>query len=228
MKHLNILFYSFILLLLLPGCTDKAVQSPALIEIIDTDYHFSTQDLVKFSKDNNLDYSSIFEWQNHWVIYCDLNRATNYKQKLETLFPSIIVKLYDTPFYNFNRRQYSDEKPAAKWHHIIMTANMVEDTLKQKEYLEYHRTQKEKWPEISKGFYNANFQQVLVFHNGRQLMLVISIPEGESLDRLNPKTTENNPRVTEWNSIMGNYQEGIEDAPKGTTWVMFSTLKGLK
>jgi len=225
MKHLNILFYSFILLLLVLGCTDKAIQTPAIIEIIDTDYHFSSQNLLKFSTDNKIEPSSIFEWQNHWVIYCDLGSARKYKLKLETLFPRVIVKLYDTPFYNFNRLQYSNEKPASKWDHIIMTANMVEDTLKQKEYLEYHHTQKKKWPEISKGFYNANFQQVLVFHNGRQLMLVISIPAGESLDRLNPKTTENNPRVTEWNSIMANYQEGIEDAPKGTTWVMFSPVK---
>ena len=225
MKHLKILFYSFILFLFLPGCTGNTVQSPALIEIIDTGYHFSTQDLLKFATDNKLDQSSIFEWQNHSVIYCSQNNAQKYKVKLETLFPSVIVKLYDPPFYNFNRKQYSNEKPAAKWDQIIMTANLVEDTLKQKEYLEYHRTQKEKWPEISKGFYNANFQQVLVFRNERQLMLVISIPAGESLDRLNPKTTENNPRVTEWNSIMGNYQQGIEDAPKGTTWVLFSTVK---
>ena len=105
-----------------------------------------------------------------------------------------------------------------------MTANLVADTTLQHQYLEYHRTQFEKWPEISKGFCNANFQQLLVFRNGRQLMLVISIPKGKTLDELNPKTTENNPRVTEWNKIMSKYQEGIEDAPKGTTWVMFCAL----
>jgi hypothetical protein len=56
-------------------------------------------------------------------------------------------------------------------------------------------------------------------------MLVISIPKGKTLDELNPKTTENNPRVNDWNTIMANYQEGIEDAPKGTVWVMFSELR---
>jgi len=105
---------------------------------------------------------------------------------------------------------------------IIMTANLVNDTTLQNQYMEYHRTQFEKWPEISKGFSNAQFQQLLVFRNGRQLMLVISIPKGKTLDGLNPKTTENNPRVNDWNKIMAKYQEGIEDAPKGTVWVMFS------
>jgi hypothetical protein len=78
---------------------------------------------------------------------------------------------------------------------------------------------------VEKGFCNADFQQVLVFRNCRQLMLVISIPKGKTLDELNPKTTENNPRVNEWNKIMAKYQEGIENTAKGTSWVMFSALK---
>ena len=55
-------------------------------------------------------------------------------------------------------------------------------------------------------------------------MLVISIPKGESLDKLNPKTTENNPRVDEWNKIMNKYQEGIEGTKPGETWVFFKKL----
>jgi hypothetical protein len=55
-------------------------------------------------------------------------------------------------------------------------------------------------------------------------MLVISIPKGESLDRLNPKTAENNPRVDEWNRIMKKYQEGIEGTQKGETWVFLKPL----
>jgi L-rhamnose mutarotase len=135
------------------------------------------------------------------------------------------ITVFDQPFYNFNREKHFHEKPASKWENIIMTANLVEDTIKQKEYMEYHRTQFKKWPEISYGFSKANFQQLLVFRNGRQLMLVISIPKGESLDKLNPQTSENNPRVNDWNSIMSKYQEGIEDAPKGTTWVVFQSLR---
>jgi hypothetical protein len=44
---------------------------------------------------------------------------------------------------------------------------------------------------------------------------VISIPKGESLDVLNPKTTENNPKMIEWNKIMGKYQEGLKGRRKG-------------
>jgi L-rhamnose mutarotase len=101
----------------------------------------------------------------------------------------------------------------------------VKDPKLQQEYLNYHATQFQKWPEVSKGFCNANFQQLLVFKNGRQLMLVISIPKGESLDKLNPKTTENNPRVNEWNKLMKKYQEGIPGTKPGEVWVFFKPLK---
>lgn len=225
MKHHHILFYLFIFGILVTGCTKQQIQSPSILEIVDLDYRFSTAILQKFSNENKIDKFTIYQWQNHWVIYADLKDAEKIKTKLETSFPKLIVKLYDKPFYNFNRQKYSNERPAAEWQHIIMTANLVADTAKQNEYMEYHHTQFEKWPEVSIGFCNAHFQQLLVFRNGRQLMLVISIPKGKTLDELNPKTTENNPRVNEWNKIMSNYQEGIEDAPKGTVWVMFSSIK---
>ena len=80
------------------------------------------------------------------------------------------------------------------------------------------------WPEVAKGFCAASFQQLLVFRNGRQLMLVISIPKGESLDELNPKTTENNPRVNDWNELMKKYQEGIPGTAQDEVWVFLQQL----
>ncbi len=225
MKQPIKLFYFLIFLFITTGCSNHHALSTSVIEIVDYDYRFSTQTLLNFTKENNIDKSLIYQWQNHWVIYCSTRDAGDIKVKLENKYPKLTIRLYENPFYNFNRQKYSHEKPAALWDNIIMTSNMVADSNKQNEYLQYHRTQFEKWPEISKGFSNASFQQVLVFRHGRQLMLIISIPKGESLDKLNPKTTENNPRVVEWNSIMSNYQVGIDDAPKGVTWVRFDQLK---
>ena len=72
-----------------------------MIEIIDLDYRFSTKSLLNFSKDNNIDNSSNYEWQNHWVIYCDMKDAENLKTKLESCYPRLIIKVYNEPFYNF-------------------------------------------------------------------------------------------------------------------------------
>lgn len=216
--------FIYIVLLFLTSCGQRYSAHPSVVELVDMDYRFSSQQLMNFCQKNDIEKENLFEWQNHWCIYTDEQHVDHLATQLGTEFPLLKINVYKKPFYNFNREKLTGEKPASEWTHILMTANLVGDTTMQNQYLEYHRTQFEKWPEVSKGFIHADFQQVLVFRNGRQLMLVISIPKGKTLDELNPKTTENNPRVDEWNKIMAKYQQGIDDASKGATWVVFKQV----
>ena len=139
------------------------------------------------------------------------------------------MKAYHDLFYQYSKEKHCTDKSVAKeWDHILLSTNLVADPKMQQEYLDYHATQFEKWPELSRGFCNADFQQLLIFRNGRQLVLVISIPKGESHDKLNPKTTENNPRVNEWNKLMGKYQEGLYGAGEGVKWVFLEKIENSK
>ncbi|MEO6733752.1 MAG: L-rhamnose mutarotase [Ferruginibacter sp.] len=182
------------------------------------------QKLKNILQQNNMDTNAIYQWQNHCVLFSKVQDITVMQGRLQNKFPNATVKVFHDMFYEFNRDQCSNGSTAKEWDHVLLTANLVADKTLQKEYLNYHATQFEKWPEISKGFCNANFQQLLIFKNDRQLILVISIPKGESLDKLNPKTTENNPRVNEWNKLMSKYQEGIKGTKKGETWVILNHL----
>ena len=171
----------------------------------------------------------LYRWENHLVIYGLMNQPERTKRKLALAFPALEIKIYENPVYDFqNFERCKDVKVASEWENIVLTANLVDDAKMQKEYVDYHKTQFEKWPEIAKGFCNADFQQLQVFKNGRQLILVISIPKGESLDKLNPKTTENNPRVNDWNNLMKKYQTGIEGAKPGETWIFLKKLEEKK
>lgn len=167
----------------------------------------------------------LYQWENHLVIYGLMNQPERTKRKLALAFPKLEIKIYENPVYDFQKfERCKDVKIASEWENIVLTANLVEDEKLQKEYIDYHTTQFEKWPEIAKGFCNADFQQLQVFKNGRQLMLVISIPKGENLDKLNPKTTENNPRVNDWNALMKKYQTGIEGAKPDETWIFLNKV----
>ena len=166
-----------------------------------------------------MDTASIYQWQNHYVLFQKVTDIAVMQGRLQNNFPEVQVNVFHDMFYEFNRKFCNDTTTSKEWDHILLTANLVADKRLQQEYLDYHATQFEKWPEVSKGFCNASFQQLLIYKNGRQLILVISIPKGESLDKLNPKTTENNPRVNDWNKIMSKYQEGIKGTKKGETWV---------
>ena len=180
--------------------------------------------LETFAKENNLLASSIYKWNNRLVIYTSSLKVESLQQTLKRL-NAIEIKLYDHLFYDFNRKKNCGEQPVAEWENIILSANLVKDEEMQKEYLNYHQTQFEKWPEVSKGFCSAEFQRLAIFKNGRQLMLIISIPKGKKLDDLNPKTTKDNPRVDEWNAIMKKYQEGIEGTKANETWVFFKQIE---
>ncbi|QES88600.1 L-rhamnose mutarotase [Rhizosphaericola mali] len=163
----------------------------------------------------------IYQWKNHTIIYSFVQDMTVLRGQLQNAFPNNSIKVYQDLVYDFESQEHCESKEIQKdVKTIVMTANLVSDPTKQQEYIDYHQSQFEKWPEVSKGFCNASFQQVLVFKNERQLMLVITIPKGMNLDKLNPKTTENNPRVVEWNKLMSQYQEGILGTKKGEIWVV--------
>ena len=191
---------------------------PAIIEIVGNN-PASPQKLQAMNLQANL-----YQWKNHLVVYGVFQDAAKIQKQIAAACPDASVRLYDKPFYVFDRRNCENTAQAKRWKSIIMTANLVADTVLQKEYLNYHAHQAEQFPEVAQGFCRADFQQLLVFRNGRQLMLVISIPEGENLDDLNPKTTENNPRVDEWNTIMAKYQEGIEGTEPDEIWVTFGDV----
>jgi len=203
---------------------NKAIDKPMAFELIfKNDKVPDEKALTAFARENNLLLSSIYRWENRLVIYTSTLKTESLQQTLKRLNASEI-KLYDDMFYDFERKKQCGNEPVKEWDNIILSANLVKDEKLQKEYLAYHKTQFEKWPEISKGFCNADFQRLVIFKKGRQLMLIISIPKGENLDELNPKTTENNPRVDEWNALMKKYQEGIEGTKPGEVWVFFKPI----
>jgi len=190
----------------------------AALELIGNDFDAAKIKTIAIA--NGVINPQLYQWQNHLVLYAKLNHAEGLKKELNALYPTAKIKVYNLPVYNFIKAERcKNTTMATEWEHILLTANLVDDAKLQQEYLDYHKTQFEKWPEVSAGFCNADFQQLQVFKNGRQLLLVISIPKGSSLDELNPKTTENNPRVNDWNEIMKKYQTGIEGAKPNETWV---------
>jgi L-rhamnose mutarotase len=234
------LFGLMIPLCLLAGCGGNNTKTPTadslslikpllrkkiIVEIIVAkDSVFNSHALHDLSKGFALDHQNLVQWKNRVAIYADLSNPDDLVNRIKKEYPTDTVQYFDAPFYNFNRKMCADTTNAKEWTNIFLSANLVADTKLQQEYLDYHKTQFEKWPEVSNGFCKAGFQQLMVFKNGRQLMLVISIPKGKTLDELNPLTTKNNPRVDDWNKLMSKYQEGLPGTKKRETWVFLKPI----
>lgn len=202
------------------------IEKPVIVELVTAQGKTLDKEKLKvILGKSKISTSSVYQWQNHTVIFDKVQDVYLLQDRLKNAFPDVKIKTYHDLFYEFNREKCGEKKKEGAWKHILLTANLVADPNKQKAYLDAHATQFEKWPEVSKGFCNADFQQLLLFRNGRQLMLVISIPAEADFEKLNPRTTLNNPRVNDWNKAMKDYQEGLEDAPKGDTWEFFKSFE---
>lgn len=203
----------------------KLIKNPVVVElIIPKDSVFNPHSLYDLAEGFALNLNDINSWKNYVTVYANIENPEKLVNSIKMGYPYAAVKYFDKPFYHFNREMCADTTNSKEWDNILLTANLVKDLKLQQVYLDYHATQFAKWPEVSQGFCNARFQQLLVFKNERQLMLVISIPKGESLDKLNPLTTKNNPRVNDWNKLMAKYQEGIPGTKPGEVWVFLKPL----
>ncbi|WP_447642944.1 MULTISPECIES: L-rhamnose mutarotase [Chitinophagaceae] len=179
----------------------------------------SFKELCQLLNEKKVKDYNIYRWKNHIVIYGYIQDVSVLRGLLQKRL-NAVVKVYQDQIYDFERKERCDDCSVAdKWSHVVMTADLVANPKMQQAYIDAHNTQYEKWPEVAKGFCNASFQQLQVFKNERQLMLIISIPEGKKLKDLNPKTTENNTKVNEWNTLMCQYQQGIPGTIKGEIWV---------
>ncbi|SEN63308.1 protein of unknown function [Mucilaginibacter gossypiicola] len=227
MKILKAYIVWLTVVLLLPAFHVEATSNPyAIVEVTGPQgKQLNYTALLNIARKQGLPASAVYRWDNHLIVYGKHLNATFIQKSARAAYPSCQVTVYSSPFYDFNRTQHCGANGIAKqWDNIILTANLVADERLQQEYIDYHASQFKNWPEVSKGFCNAGFQQLLVFRNGRRLMLVISIPKGKKLDDLNPKTIENNPRVNDWNRLMKKYQEGVPGTRKGEVWVFFKQV----
>ncbi|SMC38673.1 protein of unknown function [Pedobacter africanus] len=180
------------------------------------------KDLVaEICREKGVPASAIYSWKNRLLVYATIANPEPLMNQFRQRIAGAEVRLYQDLVYKFETKVHCGREPVKEWDNIILSTNLVKNKSLQKEYLRYHATQFEKWPEVASGFCNADFQQLRIFKLDRQLMLIISIPKGASLDELNPRTTLNNPRVDEWNGLMKKYQEGIPGTKPGEVWVFF-------
>jgi hypothetical protein len=225
--------FLLVLLLCLPALPGLAQGCMSIIELVDLDKKVQPARLQRICRLKGYTDVNIYFWHRPSTPFGYLV-AYGPKARMKQLLPLVkqayfpLVNFYDAPFYKFDRHYCADKATAKQWDNILLMANLVKDSTKQQEYLNYHATQFQQWPEVTKGFCTASFQQLLVFRQQRRLMLVISIPKGASLDELNPKTSENNPRVDDWNALMKQYQEGLQGTEPGETWVVATPVMAKK
>lgn len=205
-----------------------ASAHPSVIELVMTNHDKTTDTQIKkIVADAGIPEGSLYRWKNHYFIFAVIEKTDAIKTAINAL-QGVTIRDYPDHFYAFDRSRCATADTAGdagEWQHILLTAALVPDTLLQREYMDAHATQFQQWPEVAQGFCRAQFRQLLLYRKDDQLVLVISIPAGKTLDELNPLTTKDNPRVDEWNRQMKKYQQGIPGTDSSEVWVFPEVLK---
>lgn len=107
-------------------------------------------------------------------------------------------------------------KPEQQLEEKVFVVNIVHDSLKLKEYLDYH---KQVWPQVEAGFKKAGYKKIVLYRYGYLLVMKITVPAGADLGEMGKLAEASDPRCAEWNKLMNNYQQGVEGTAAGETWV---------
>lgn len=193
---------------------------PVFFQVYDPQQQLLATELKDFFTRQGADSSQVYQWKGYTLLKTNDEIAKKLASAWLANYPAIPYKVFNDLFYTFDRSNCAGEK-IKETDFVLLTAQLVEDTAKQEAYYKAHKNQYKEWPEVAAGFCKAGFDEVLVYRNGRQLLLYISFPKGQDFKVIDQLTTKDNPRVVDWNKRMSTYQEGIPGTGKNETWIFY-------
>lgn len=197
-------------------------NKPVFFQIYDPQGKLKAGDVTAFFERQGADTSQLFRWKDYSLLMTSDELAKKLAGAWLANYPTVAYKVFNNLFYTFDRQRCAGKAAASgDMDFVLLTAQLVADKDKQAAYLHAHEQQFENWPEVAQGFCRAGFDEVLLYRNDRQLMLYISFPKGKKFEEIDPLTSKGNPRVDEWNKLMGSYQEGIEGTATNETWIFY-------
>lgn len=194
---------------------------PVFVQLHDKKKSLSKDGFAAFAKTQGIDNPEIYVWEDYMLLKTDDELAKKLTSAMLANYPELSVNMFNDLFYTFDQQHCDIPEEVEDVDFVILTAQLVEDEDQQEEYFQYHAHQFEDWPEVAAGFCRAGFQEVLLYRHGRQLLLYISFPKGKDFTEIDALTTQDNPRVDEWNKRMSIYQEGIEGTAANETWIFY-------
>ncbi|WP_437919027.1 L-rhamnose mutarotase [Sphingobacterium sp. LRF_L2] len=194
---------------------------PVFFQIYDPQRQLTQEEIETFLVKQGGEPTNVFHWKNYTLLLTTDELSKKMAGAWLATYPQVEYKLFNNLFYSFDRSRCDVQTETQDTDFVLLTAQLRDDKSKEEAYLEAHKKQYEEWPEVAKGFCQAGFEEVLLYRNNRQLMLYISFPKGKKFEDIDPLTLKDNPRVEEWNRLMGTYQEGIAGTAANETWIFY-------
>ncbi|HMG02748.1 MAG TPA: L-rhamnose mutarotase [Edaphobacter sp.] len=91
---------------------------------------------------------------------------------------------------------------------------------------EYKRHHEKIWPEIRDSIFGAGIVDMEIYLLGRRLFMIMEVDETFSL-AAKAAADAANPRVQEWEALMGQFQQPLAESRPGQRWVLMERIFSL-
>lgn len=103
-----------------------------------------------------------------------------------------------------------------------LALDLKDDPALIEEYERYHQAENG-WPEIKKSIEEAGIVQMEIYRTGNRLFMIIEANDEFSFERKSGMDAAN-PKVQEWEQLMGKFQQPLPWAREGGKWVVMDKI----
>ena len=105
-----------------------------------------------------------------------------------------------------------------------LTLDLQDDPKKIAEYKRYHE---KIWPEIRDSLFDAGVTDMEIYLIGTRMFMIMDVAEGFSFEKKAAMDSAN-PKVLEWEALMGNFQAVPKGADAVRRWAVMEKVFDLK
>jgi L-rhamnose mutarotase len=88
---------------------------------------------------------------------------------------------------------------------------------------EYKRYHEKIWPEITRSIKDAGIEDMEIYLLGTRMFMIMEVNESFSFEA-KTKADQLNPKVHEWESLMGTFQKPLPQAKPGEKWLLMERV----
>ena len=101
-----------------------------------------------------------------------------------------------------------------------LTLDLKNDPKLIAEYKKYHE---KIWPEITESIRAAGIENMEIYLLGTRMFMIMEVNESFSFEA-KAKADRSNPKVQEWETLMGTFQKMLPQAKPGEKWLLMERV----
>jgi L-rhamnose mutarotase len=103
---------------------------------------------------------------------------------------------------------------------FCLTLDLKDDPNLIAEYKRYHE---KIWPEITRSIKDSGIEDMEIYLFGTRMFMIMEVNESFSFDA-KAEADRSNPKVQEWETLMGTFQKMLPQAKPGEKWLLMDRV----